>query len=227
MTKMKYVIPPSRPFVLFSMGLDGYEGESELWNVPRPAGTLTVYHILVRIKHEMSLLRQRTGEDFYLFGTHKNFAKAGNRFVEDYGRHPIDILFTVNSKDESRLTGLQEPCNASIVSSPQRWRRMVSQEEGQSRAIPKEINLWGWDDKKAYYGLRLAKFRCFRPVEVRYLRGCHLFYYLSNAPVRNWCHFTMGTLYSDSKSGFKTVRDRRILATAKLEYPYVYEVHRR
>jgi hypothetical protein len=31
-------------------------------------------------------------------------------------------------------------------------------------------------------------------------------------------------VFIDAKRGSKTVRDRRILATAKLVYPYVYEL---
>ena len=69
MKKMQYVATPEKPFVLFSMGLDGYEGESELWDLSGQGEQVTVYHILVRIRHEMDQLKRRTGEDFYLFGT--------------------------------------------------------------------------------------------------------------------------------------------------------------
>jgi len=34
MTRTKYVASPKGPFVLFSMGLDGYGGECELWDLP-------------------------------------------------------------------------------------------------------------------------------------------------------------------------------------------------
>jgi hypothetical protein len=99
MAKTEYItVPEGRSFVLFSMGLDGHNGDCELWDVPNDE--VSVYHILVRIAHEMALLKTRTGEDFYLFGTGKNFVNPRDKIIENYGTVSIDILFTVNQKDE-------------------------------------------------------------------------------------------------------------------------------
>jgi hypothetical protein len=227
MGKPQYIATPNGPFVLFSMGLDGYEGECDLWNLPSPDEEVTVYHIIVRIRHEMDLLKRRTGEDFYLFGTHKAFVGPRKKIIENYGKRPIDILFTVNRKDEDRLKNVREPDPENVTCSSKRWRKMVNRETGHSEAIPEEINLWGWPGVSAYYGLCLAKFRYFRPNEQRYLSGRHLCHYLQESPVKSWFRFTMGTLYVDPNSNRKAIQDRRILATAKLRYPYVYEVRRK
>ena len=227
MKKMQYVATPEKPFVLFSMGLDGYEGESELWDLSGQGEQVTVYHILVRIRHEMDQLKRRTGEDFYLFGTHKAFMGPRKKIIETFGKRPIDILFTVNRKDECRLANLSEPNPGNAICSRKRWRTMVDVDNGHSKAIPEEINLWGWPGASAYYGLSLANFRYFRPSEHRYLCGRHLCHYLPEAPVKSWSRFTMGTLYVDPKVNRSAVDDRRILAMAKLRYPYVYEVCRK
>jgi hypothetical protein len=97
MAKPAYVPTPKPPFVLFSMGLDGFTGECDLWDVPED--DVSVYHILVRIKHEMELLKKRTGGDFYVFGTHKKFLGPRKKIIENYAKKPIDILFTVNLSD--------------------------------------------------------------------------------------------------------------------------------
>jgi hypothetical protein len=220
-----YVLNPRRPFVLFSMGLKDYEGEYELWTVPDEE--ITVYHILVRIKHEMELLRKRTGRDFYLFGTHKHFVGPKTKLVEHCGKGPIDILFTVNLSDLARLEGIDVPSPKNVQCSPRRWRTMVTVDTDQAEPIPKEIHLWGQSTRRAYYGLSIASFRYFTPDEKRYLSGKNLFYYLHDSPVKSWCRFVMGTLCVHPTGNRKAVQDRRILATAKLVYPYVYEVKKR
>jgi len=227
MEKLSYITAPKGPFVLFSMGLDGYEGEYDLWNLPSPDERITVYHIIVRIRHEMDLLKRRTGKDFYLFGTHKAFVGPRKKIIENYGKRPIDILFTVNRKDEDRLRTIQEPSPAALATSPKGWRKMVDVESGHSQRVPEEIHLWGARAASAYYGLCLADFRYFKPNERRYLSGKHLCYYLQESPAKSWFRFTMGTLCVDPKSNRKAIEDRRILATAKLRYPYVYEVRRK
>lgn len=206
------------------MGLLGYEGECELWNVPD--AQITVYHILVRIKHEMELLKKRTGRDFYLFGTQRPFVAPRHKFVENYGKTPIDILFTVNVSDLRRLDGVEEPSPQHLSRSSKGWRKMVNVDDGHSRRIPEEIHLWGGDPSRRYYGLAMSNFRYYRPCEERILRGDHLFYYLPGSPVKNWFRFAMGTLYVDVGRKHSAVPERRILATAKLMYPYVYEIRR-
>ena len=103
---------------------------------------------------------------------------------------------------------------------------MVNVDTDQSKPIPREINLWG-GKKSKFYGLSIADFQYFGPDEERYLRGKYLFYYLRDFPLKSWAQFTMGTLYVDPTRRSKTVRDRRILATAKLVYPYVYEIRKK
>ncbi len=206
------------------MGLRGYEGERELWKVP--GDQITVYHILVRIKHEMDLLRKRTGHDHYLFGTHMAFVAPRHKFVENYGKIPIDILFTVNVSDLGRLDGVEEPSCEDLLRSSRGWRKMINVDDGHSQRIPDEIHLWGGDTSRRYYGLAMSNFRYFRPCEERFLRGDHLFYYLTESPLTTWGHFRMGTLYVDTKRSHPSVRERRILATAKLVYPYVYEIRK-
>lgn len=206
------------------MGLRGYEGERGLWGVP--GDQITVYHILVRIKHEMELLRKRTGQDFYLFGTQKAFVAPRHKFVENYGRIPIDIHFTVNVSDLGRLEGVEEPSPKDLLRSSKGWRKMVNVDDGHSRRIPDEIHLWGGDTSRRYYGLAMSNFRYFHPCEERFLKGDHLFYYLQESPLKTWVQFTMGTLYVDGERRHRVVSERRILATAKLMYPYVYEVRR-
>lgn len=55
MANSEYIGSPKSPFVLLSMGLRGFEGERGLWNLPEDK--VGVYHILVRIKHELELLK--------------------------------------------------------------------------------------------------------------------------------------------------------------------------
>ena len=104
---------------------------------------------------------------------------------------------------------------------------MVNVDNGQAEPIPKDIHLWGQSTARAYYGLSIASFRYFKPGEKRYLSGKNLFYYLHDSPVRSWSRFVMGTLCVHPTRNRKAVQDRRILATAKLVYPYVYEVTKR
>lgn len=185
-----------------------------------------MYHILVRIKHEMELLKKRTGQDFYLFGTQKAFVAPKHKFVENYGKTSIDILFTVNVGDLKRLEGVEEPSPKDLLRSSKGWRKMVNVDDGHSQRIPDEIRLWGGNTSRRYYGLAMSRFRYFHPCEERLLRGDRLFYYLQESPVKTWVQFTMGTLYVDAKRSHPAVSERRILATAKLVYPYVYEIRR-
>jgi hypothetical protein len=221
MTKQEYIPTPKGPFVLFSMGLDGYEGERKMWNVPEKE--IGVYHILVRMKHELTL----SGQEFRLFGTKKPFLEPRRKFIEDYGRQPIDIFFTVNVKDLARLEDIEEPRPENLITSSRGWRRMVNVDTGQAKPIPKEIHTWGANSDRPCYGLAIAELQYFSPKQERYLRGKHLFYYLHDSPLTTWVRFTMGTLYVDLAKRSKTVRDRRILATAKLVYPYVYEIRKK
>jgi hypothetical protein len=205
------------------MGLHGYEGEFELWNVPK----VNVYHILCRIKHEMQLVRERTGKDFYVFGTSKKFLEPRRKLIENYGNEPVDILFTVNLSDLAGLGDIEEePCPDDLKASSKGWRKVVDLENRRSKSIPEEIHTWGSPGRR-FYGLSIAKFQYFSPKQERYLRGKHLFYYLHGSPLKSWSQFTMGTLYVDPRRRSRAVRDRRILATAKLEYPYVYEIKKR
>lgn len=222
MTRTKYVASPKGPFVLFSMGLPGFEGEYDLWNLP--AKQITVYHILVRIKHEMDLLRQRTGEDFYLFGTSsKNFLKRREEIEEEFGRdRSIDILFTVNQRDRFLIEGIREPSPKDLKRSSLGWRKMVELDTNAVRSIPREIHLWGGG--RPYYGLRIAEFQYFSPSDHWYLKGERLFYYRNDSPLRSWVRFTMGTLRVGGGKGAEKVANRRILATAKLVHPYMYEI---
>jgi hypothetical protein len=224
MTKPEYIIPPQRPFVLFSTGLDGYEGEHDLWDLP--GEKITVYHVLVRIKHEMELLKERTGRDFYLFGTSKNFVRARQKLIDNYGRSPIDIFFTVNLSDLGKLDRIEMPSPEKVKRSSRRWRTMVNVENGQSEAIPDEIHLWGDDSRRAYYGLSIASLQVFGPKEHRHLMGKHLCHYLLDSPVKGWSQFRMGTLRVDLTVNPGTVQDRRILATARLVYPYIYQIRK-
>ena len=87
--------------------------------------------------------------------------------------------------------------------------------------IPNEINLWGWDK---YYGLSIANLRCISLHEELYLRGEHLIC-LNNKPVnKGWAQFRVRTLRVDPTRSTKKEKDRRILATAKLVYPYIYKI---
>jgi hypothetical protein len=224
MAKARYVCCPRKPFLLFSMGLGGYGGECNLWNVPEEE--IGVYHILVRIRHEMTLVRRRTGENFYLFGTYKPFMSPREKLIKNLGRGPIDILFTVNLSDLADLEGLEEPRPENLKQTSRGWRTMIDLDTGQRKPIPKEIRLWGGDRDaaKRYYGLSLAGFEYLSPEEEHYLRGKHLFHYLNESPVKSRCQFSLGTLYVDPARRHRAVRDRRILAIGKLNYPYVYEI---
>lgn len=221
MTTPEYISLPRRPFVLFSMGLDGYEGECDLWDLPHDE--ITAYHVLVRIRHEMELLRRRTGDDFYLFGTSKALVGAKEKFVNQFGEIPIDIFFTINLRDLGRLPGLHEPSPERVKCSSQRWRTMVNVDNDRSDQIPAEIHLWG-EPGKVYYGLSIASLQVFGPQDEWYLAGKHLCHYFRNLPVSNWSQFRMGTLYVDPQANPSSVRDRRILATAKLMPPYIYKI---
>lgn len=223
MTKSAHLAIPQHPFVLFSMGLGGYEGECDLWSLPKTE--ITVYHVLARIKHEMKLLGKRTGDDFYLFGTSRKFVGAKEKFVGEYGEIPIDVFFTVNLRDLDRLPGLDEPSPEHVKRSPRRWRTMVNEDTNRSEPIPKEIHLWGEPDK-AYYGLSIASLQVFAPKDERSLAGKHLCHYRRASPVGSWSQFRMGTLYVDRRANPGSVQDRRILATAKLMPPYIYEIRR-
>ena len=128
------------------MGIDGYEGERELTRAP--ADEVGVYHILCRIRHEMDLVYQNcNGKDFYLFGTHKKFQEPRKKLIENFGKEPIDILFTINLTDEARLESIKQPCREDVKTSTKRWRTMVNVDSGKSEPIPDEIQVWGGSGK--------------------------------------------------------------------------------
>ena len=197
MTKPEFIPRPKGPFVLFSMGLDGYEGEYKMWNAPEEE--IGVYHILVRIKHEMELLKERTGRDFYVFGTHMKVLGPIKKLIEKYGRKPIDVLFAVNLKDLAGLEKIKVPRSKDLKVSSRGWRRMVNVDSGQSKRIPEEIHTWGGNPNLPFYGLRIAELQYFSPKQQRFLRGKHLFYCLNDSPLTTWIHFTMGILHVDPK----------------------------
>jgi hypothetical protein len=223
MSKSQLIDSPKGPFVLFSMGLHGYEGERDLWNVPEK--DINVYHILVRIKHEMDSLRKRTGKDFYLFGTQKKFEGPKKKFIEKYGEIPMPILFTVNCNDHAKMENAEEPCVTKLKRNSSRgWRKMIDVDNRKSSPIPQEIRLWGAYAGMPYHGFSIEGFEYYKPYEKRYLSGKNLFYFLQDSPVRTWSQFRMGTLYVDSTRDFKKVQDRRIIASAKMIYPYIYQI---
>lgn len=220
MANVKYICCPKKPFVLFSMGLSGYEGECSLWKLPKTE--INVYHILVRIKHEIGLAGGQ--QSIYPFGTYKPFQSAKNKVIENYGKGPIDMFFTVNLSDLAKLDDVSVPSTTDLRQSSRGWRTMVNVDNGKRMSIPKEIHLWGGNLDRPYYGLALASFQYFMPTDEFYLRGENLLHYLQESPVRSWCQFTLGTLLYNPQRKTGSVQDRRILATGKLKYPYVYEI---
>jgi len=58
------------------------------------------------------------------------------------------------------------------------------------------------------------------------LKGERLFYYRDDSPLGSWVRFTMGTLRVGGRQRANKVAHRRILATAKLVHPYMYEIVR-
>ena len=90
--------------------------------------------------------------------------------------------------------------------------------------IPDEINLWGWGEQP-YFGLSIASFQYFSPRKNLYLKGEHLFN-LRGEALRTWAQFRVRTLKVDRTKPSTTLKDRRILATAKLVYPYIYQIRR-
>lgn len=168
MRKIEYV-EPEGPFVLLSMGMDGYE-EPDLWDLKE--NEITVFHILARIKHEMDLARQRTGKDYYPFGTAKAFTGTRNKFVEKYGKRDIPILFTLNSKDEKNLNrnGTTRPSIEKLLAPSLGWRKLFDvpsrprpyRRRTKFETIPDEIHTGGDPTgRQKYYGLRISGLQCF------------------------------------------------------------------
>jgi hypothetical protein len=221
----QYLATPPGPFVVLSLALDSHDGEADLWNLP--AETITLCHTLVRMKHEMKRLRQRTGQDFHLFATKENFVRASFRkkMLEELGQAPVDLLFMARVRDLARLDSIRKPSPKDLSGLAKGWRQMVNVDSGQAEPIPEEVQVWG-DSWQKCYGWPIREFRYFRPTEARYLRGEHLFYYLNGLPLTSWERFTVKPLYMDSTRVAPVVPDRRILATAKLVHPYLYEIRR-
>jgi len=197
--------------VIMKVGIEGYDGYDD-----------NLIQLFSRLMAEEKVVKEK----YNLFG----YQKAPDRkYIQKYikNKKSINVLFIPNKTDPIMNirweTKNLKKYKLKKTRDPHSWNRM--EEINGKTQIPKEVNIWGANTKKKYFGLVIRDLKVYS--QGAFKLNLLDYEHIKTGKTINKYHGQNPTLILKKDKPAKRKLEYDVIATAKLVYPYTAQLFKR